>query len=127
MSIDKCVDRKINHGTRGRYQNTGCRCLPCRAANATYIARYRSLRSAGKRPLGATIEPDAAMRLLEHLYREGIRRKVIAHGLGLRSHALRVHAKITIRKHLQIQRLHRRYMSEAPECEIQHSNILNNG
>ncbi len=29
------------HGTRSRYQHAGCRCEPCVAANAAYVAVYK--------------------------------------------------------------------------------------
>ncbi len=35
---------EIKHGTRGAYQNDGCRCDECRKAEAEYRARYRRRR-----------------------------------------------------------------------------------
>lgn len=55
----------MTHGTRPRYQ-AGCRCLPCRAANAAYAAE----RAADPLP-GWTAPHDAAAYLLT-LQRKGI-------------------------------------------------------
>jgi hypothetical protein len=35
------VTREPEHGTRYRYMHFGCRCDPCRAAQATYQREYR--------------------------------------------------------------------------------------
>ena len=48
--------RSSGHGERARYtaRVDPCRCERCRAANAAYIARYRSRGPRG--PLGAELE-----------------------------------------------------------------------
>lgn len=33
------------HGTRSGYKNHGCRCAPCKGANAAYIKEYRGRRN----------------------------------------------------------------------------------
>jgi hypothetical protein len=113
MSVSFTPDTSLlEHGTRGGYTQ-GCRCLKCRAANAQYIADYRQHKRANKVLLGATIASEAARRLLEHLHREHLTKTAVARALGLRSPGLKVHARITVRRHLLIKRLHRMYMSEA--------------
>src|SRR4051812_7466936 len=104
----------MTHGTRVAYQ-TGCRCLPCRLANAEYMASYRQRLRAGAVLLGAKVASAAARRLLDQLRREGIPKAHIAQALGLRSPVVRVHAQITVRKFMKIKRVHRSYLSEANE------------
>lgn len=103
-----------SHGTYSHYV-AGCRCFQCRVANADYTREYRQRRRAGAVLLGAKISAAIAKRLLEQLAREQVKKGDIAKALGLRSHLVKVHARITVRKHLLIKRLHRRYMSEARE------------
>jgi hypothetical protein len=50
------------HGSRGRYKS-GCRCAGCRAAQATYQARYRDRVLAGEtRPAPVAKHPDLSNR-----------------------------------------------------------------
>lgn len=67
LEIGRLVGQGIHahaHGTRRQYRS-GCRCTPCRAANATYEA-HRSRASAG------WVRPEAARAKLEMLARIGI-------------------------------------------------------
>lgn len=100
------------HATRATYI-AGCRCFACRVANAHYIARYRLRQRAGAVLLGAKIDSARARRLLDQLRREQVTNTAIAHALGLRSPELEIYDRITVRRFLQIKRVHRRYMSEA--------------
>ena len=53
--------RHADHGTRSRYI-AGCRCLPCRKANATYFREWRrNTGRSGDRPGGITTDPKPAV------------------------------------------------------------------
>lgn len=68
------------HGIRAAYKR-GCRCLPCRAANAAYEAlRYRR-RCRGETAVSRTIEARRRVRQLE---REGYTKPRIAKLAGWR-------------------------------------------
>src|SRR6267378_3966146 len=45
---------RLIHGRRTTYQ-AYCRCLPCTAANAAYVAHLRHLAAHGRQPLGILV------------------------------------------------------------------------
>lgn len=98
------------HGTRVCY-TSGCRCAPCRRANAQYFVEWRQKKRHGTIILGAVRSSTDAQRLLEKLYREHVTKSRINHELGLRSTQLKVRPRITVRKHLRIQRVYQRFMA----------------
>lgn len=104
--------------SRARY-TSGCRCLPCKAANAHYISQLRKKKLKGQIVLGAIISAEESKRRLNALHREQFTQKRLAHELGLRSPQVKVHARITVRKHLRIQRVYQAYMSEPQDSQIQ--------
>lgn len=63
------------HGTRGRYRQS-CRCLPCRAANATYVQARRS----------AVLYPDPA-ELVDAVYAVMHLMRLRTQGVGYRQAA----------------------------------------
>jgi hypothetical protein len=69
----------VQHGSRGAYQ-AGCRCCPCRAANARYEqqrARERAKCMAG------VVDATPARRHLRRLQRRGIGKRQVARLTGL--------------------------------------------
>lgn len=74
-------------GSRASYQ-AGCRCLPCRAASAAYMTRYRGARARGRRLLGQLVDATPTMWRLRRLVRAGLTYADIARRLGLRTAAL---------------------------------------
>jgi hypothetical protein len=68
------------HGTRVRYM-TGCRCVPCRAANSRYSCARELARKNGDR--AGIVCASRARRHLEQLGRHGIGRYVAAEASGL--------------------------------------------
>lgn len=104
--------------SRARYAS-GCRCLRCTAANARYISDLRKKKLKGKILLGAIISAEESKRRLNALHREQFTQKRLAHELGLRSPQVKVHAGITLRKHLRIQRVYQAFMREPNESQIQ--------
>jgi hypothetical protein len=68
------------HGTRVRYV-TGCRCVPCRAANSRYSSARELARKNGDR--AGLVSASRAQRHLKALARRGIGRYVAAEASGL--------------------------------------------
>jgi hypothetical protein len=95
-----------DHGTRARYQ-LGCRCLPCRASNACYIAQLRGRKARGLPLLGALISPVEARRRIRQLKLEGYTETRIAQMVGWRDRHLQctAHARIRLRTLLRIRRV----------------------
>ncbi len=60
------TDSEPSHGTRASYQH-GCRCTPCRAANAAYMSDLRTRRAKGVPILGALISAAEAWRGIRQL------------------------------------------------------------
>lgn len=54
----------MNHGTRSYYQQAGCRCLPCRAAEAAYRAGLRRRHLKGLPILGELVDAEPSKRML---------------------------------------------------------------
>lgn len=76
-----------DHGTRSRYQ-AGCRCTPCRAANAVYMAQLRGRKGAGLPPLGSLVSAKEAGAHVRALLVEQYRRRDILDRTGLERHIL---------------------------------------
>lgn len=112
-----CALIVAEHGTRNTYRS-GCRCLPCKAANARYWSWWHQRRQAGHCPLGARIPAKVAQRRVAALLLERYRKAQLARLLGLRRFRPELHPEvITVRTHLKIQRLHRLLLSEAAPDE----------
>lgn len=102
----------MTHGTRTCYVN-GCHCESCKHAEAAYKENLRRRKLAGKVIMGAIISAAEAKRLLDRLHREQTQRGQVAKALGqLHSPQVKVHTRITVRKHLKIKRLSRLWLSE---------------
>lgn len=101
-----------DHGTLKRYK--GCRCTPCRKANAKYEQKRAKQHIMGKPPLGSLVSATEARRLVRRLEAEHISQKAIAQeGCGLRLSSLRLDTEvITLRRHLQIRRYARMKLAE---------------
>lgn len=63
------------HGTHEKYK-AGCRCLPCRAANARYKAARARARASGS--WNGLVPADAARKHILKLSRQGVGRRAIA-------------------------------------------------
>lgn len=68
-------------GMRSSYQ-AGCRCVPCRAAEAIYRAKLRKRKAKGLPLLGALISPVEARRRIRQLKGEGYTKARIADMAG---------------------------------------------
>lgn len=66
------------HGTRARYQ-AGCRCTPCRAAEATYRAGLRQRHLKHLPILGATCTASEAWARIRVLKQEGFQARQVTH------------------------------------------------
>lgn len=108
----------MTHATRAAYRG-GCRCCPCRAANALAQAKRRADRRLGRVTLGQRISPALTKRRLRQLEADGITEREMARRLGLKSTRLRLHPDaITVRKHLRIAREHRVLTAEGPDAPL---------
>lgn len=104
----------VDHGTRSRYQ-AGCRCVPCRAAEAIYRAKLRKRKVKGLPPVGRVVSAIEARRRVRQLLREGYTRARLAEMAGRKGGHLppvlsnmRIDPKragIRLRTHLLIRRI----------------------
>lgn len=69
------------HGTRSCYQR-GCRCLPCKAAEAAYRSQLRRQQTRARRPLGALIPASEAWARIRVLTQEGFSQRRMSRELG---------------------------------------------
>lgn len=97
----------MTHGTRRAYQR-GCDCLPCKAANASYMAQVRRQHAKGQTPLGAHVSAVETRQLINRMLLERFTRGQIARLLGLKRPRLELHTDvITFRNALKVRRLYR--------------------
>ena len=86
----------MTHGTRPTYQ-AGCRCEPCKQAEAVYRARLRACHRAGRLPLGHYLPATEAACLVQAFLRERFMKGQLAPRLGLERHTLCLAARQMIR------------------------------
>jgi hypothetical protein len=107
-----CQAESLIHGLRRSYKR-GCRCLRCRAANASYLAEYRLARAQGKVPLGRRVPGQAVDRHLRSLVSEAFTRQDIARRARLHRTTLwRQHGRVTLGTYLRVSALWRRHCGE---------------
>lgn len=105
----------LTHGHRTTYQD-GCRCVPCKAANAQYQRALYALRQQGKAPMGSFVDAGTVRKLVKGMLIEGFTFAEIARRLGVKCERFRVCTdKVTVRKFLQVRRLYRAISLEGPE------------
>jgi hypothetical protein len=108
------------HGTRATYR-TGCRCTPCRAANAGYWRTWRTASQTGRPRLGARVSAVEAQRLIRLLLIEwrALRRakSALSEALGLQHNLPRLteQDQITLRTELRIRQFYRSRMLADPD------------
>ncbi len=109
--------RERRHGERRHYQ-AGCRCLPCRAANAQYLAHWRRLRVEGRAPLGRLVPATRVHTWMKVLRLEHFRRadvmRAIGHHPANYAH-LRQRAYVTLRTAVRLARVYRTRVLENPD------------
>lgn len=94
------------HGSRSTYQG-GCRCTPCRAANAAYEAIYRAAKLRRQLMPGAIVRAPDAARQLRLLVTEYESRAALARRLGFKDRHLQFDtASLTLRNARKIRRLY---------------------
>lgn len=96
----------LRHGTRGSYQ-AGCRCRPCRRAEAAYRAQLRTKHRCGRPILGVCISPVDARRRVRQLKREGYTAARIATLAGTGRLQLTRSAQMRLSTFLRIRRVAR--------------------
>lgn len=108
MSSESLLPSPVgNHGTRRQYQ-AGCRCLPCRSAEAEYRAELRLAQAKGLLTGGQRVGCGMLWRRISSLQREGYSRADIARMLGLRKPSLQYdHERVTVRTQVKVERLYR--------------------
>jgi hypothetical protein len=103
----------MTHGQRKTYQAHGCRCTPCRAAEATYRASIRRLHASRRPPLRSLISPVQARQIIDRLKIEHVKQAHLARALGLKNRSLRLHPEaITVAKYLRIKLFARRLLAD---------------
>jgi hypothetical protein len=105
---DTPVTPDRHHGERRAYQ-LGCRCSPCRSANAAYQATFRQARCAGRPLLGAHVPAARTHKLMLVLRIEQLTNGDVARLLGWHGNYGRIYhaATVSLRTHLRVQRLYR--------------------
>ena len=104
--------RPLIHGLRATYKQ-GCRCVPCRAAEAAYRAQVRDQHRRGRLPFGAVIAAQGAWTIVRMLLSEGWSRTQIGHDLGLKWGRLQIGRDvIRLRTLLRLRYLARQRLRE---------------
>lgn len=75
------------HGCRSTYQG-GCRCTPCRAANAQYMATLRTRQAHGQAPLGTLVNAKEAGAHVRAILIERYSKRELLKQTGLERHTL---------------------------------------
>lgn len=98
----------MTHGERVTYRR-GCRCLPCRSANAAYERKRREARAAGKPLLGSRVPAHTTHIAMKLLRVEGFTHQTTAALLGWHHAYARVRQapRVTLRTQLRVLRLYR--------------------
>lgn len=109
-------DPDPSHGTRTRYQR-GCRCLPCRSANATYEAEYRDRKRRGLPLPGALVRAVDTWRYIRVLRREYDTESSLAHRLGYADRHIQI-GRVLIR-HETAAKIRRIYDIDIMEAGIE--------
>ena len=110
----------MTHGTRPTYR-TGCRCTPCRAANAAYWRAWHAAHHTGRPRLGARVSAVEAQRLIRLLLIEWRAQRgakgLLSAARGLRRHLarLRQQDRVTLRTELKIRQFYRARMLANPD------------
>lgn len=112
------------HGLRASYL-AGCRCTPCRAANARYEEARRKAHAAGRPPLGSRI-PAARTHILIRVIRTEAadgrwsNRKLGLHLFGSYRQFKRVRAEstVTLRTHKKVLRFYHLHVAEPEQMAI---------
>jgi hypothetical protein len=117
----QCADREICqaesliHGLRRSYKR-GCRCLRCRAANASYEAERRVALAQGKVPMGRRVPGRDVDRRLRSLESEGFTRLEIGRRARLHRNTVSAdHRSVTLRTYLRVSALWRRHCGEVEQ------------
>jgi hypothetical protein len=107
-----CRAEALIHGLRRSYKR-GCRCVRCRAAEASYRAELRRLEATGRIPLGRRVPGQAVDRHLRSLVSEAFTRQDIARRARLHRTTLwRQHGRVTLGTYLRVSALWRRHCGE---------------
>ena len=102
-------------GTRAQYQ-AGCRCAPCRRAEAAYRQRLRGQHVRGQIPLGARVPAAGLWKRVKSLQVEAFTKAEIARRLGLKRPILEWHPVTVTRKTEQrLEQFYQQVMAEGPE------------
>lgn len=89
-NFDEDIVTEHPHGTRTRYQLTGCRCLPCRASNAQYMRGLRRQHLKGHTPLGTLTTAADARKLVRAFLTECWSKRQLAPQVGVERKTLRL-------------------------------------
>ncbi len=104
----------MTHGARKAYQ-AGCRCLPCRSANAAYQNCYRAKLRDGRPVLGKKQNGHETAIKLRYLIGEGYSPGVLMSLIGLRRRTFYEHIHsypVTLRVAFKVQRFWRQQQIE---------------
>ena len=114
----------MTHGTRQSYQQAGCHCLKCRAAEAAYRASLRQQHLKGKPPLGSLISAKDTWIKIRQLKAERLTERDILTRLGLQRRALHWHPdKVTLRTALKVRLLCRQLLLDMREISNENDTL----
>lgn len=104
-------------GTRAQYQQ-GCRCLPCRAAEATYRAELRRKRVRGLPVLGAYISASEAWARIRVLKQERFTNRQITGRQDHHAPAITAQGRVRLVTLIRLRALCQRYLIEDGELPL---------
>lgn len=110
--------KEREHGSRARYR-TGCKCLPCRAANSRYIT-HRELKKAQGHSNGI-VDAAAAQAHIKMLSKKGVGRRAVIAKSGV-SKTIVEQVRSGVRKHIR-EETERRILAVTPEDKLPQASV----
>jgi hypothetical protein len=106
------------HGSRSTYQLHACRCTPCRAANARYIADLRDRHRRGLPILGSMVNSWRMRQMLQRLVQqEGYTKPELEQALGWQGNYAKFYAarRVTLRIAVRVRKYYRVHVLDQPD------------
>lgn len=106
----------LMHGIRASYKR-GCKCLPCRTANADYVRTWRTRKVTGRPIWGQHIPAGDTWRRLRALVTDYGSRAAVSRAYGTANGHIRFGPRVTLRTYVRVLRLYRQMNPEGDSPE----------